>query len=48
MLAVDEQGIAEQLVAQAREKGIQLVGLERAAVAADEAGVGDRAGGRDE
>jgi hypothetical protein len=46
--AIDEQGVAEQLVAQAREKGIELVGPNGAAVAADEAGVGGRAGGRDE
>jgi type III secretion system FlhB-like substrate exporter len=26
VLAIDEQGVAEQLVAQAREKGIELVG----------------------
>jgi putative transposase len=25
-LAIDEQGVAEQLVAQAREKGIEMVG----------------------
>jgi hypothetical protein len=37
---LDEQGVAEQLAAQALEKGLEFVGPKRAAVPADEAGVG--------
>jgi hypothetical protein len=46
--AFDEQGVAEQLVAQAREKGIELVGPEGFVEPADQAGAGDRARGGDE
>ena len=46
--AIDEQGVAEQLVAQAREKGIELVGPNGLLEQPHEAGVGDRAGGGDE
>ena len=46
--AVDEQGIAEQLVAQAWEKGIELVGPNGLLSQLTKRGVGDRAGGRDE
>ena len=46
--ATDEQGVAEQLVTQAREKGIELVGPKRAAHQSHQAGAGGRTGGRDE
>ena len=46
--AIDEQGVAEQLVAQAREKGIELSGPGRVVEPAHETGAGDRARGGDE
>jgi hypothetical protein len=45
--AIDEESVAEQLVAQTREKGIGAGRPERVAQQSHQAGVGGRAGGGD-